>query len=252
MTVAGIFEEPTGQGWPQVISLLVAFALSAAIGLERELRHKAAGIRTYTVIGLGSALFMITSKYAFTNVLADGRVELDPSRMAAQIVSGLGFIGAGIIFVRKDSVHGLTTAASVWFTAAVGAAAAGGLMELATLSTAVYFIAILALPALAKAARRVVPTAPKVITVRYHDGRGLLREILAAITQSGLSVRDMETMPLHHDRAYQRVPFEPAIVEVTFELTGEGDVGPIVARLSEIEGIVGVHVGGPDDDEFDE
>lgn len=242
---------PVGEGWTQVGELMIAFVLAAAIGLERELRHKSAGIRTYTVIGLGAALFMLTSKYAFGNVLHEGQVVLDPSRMAAQIVSGLGFIGAGIIFVRKDSVHGLTTAASVWFTAAVGAAAAGGLVLLATVSTVIYFVAILALPALARAVRKVVPATPRVVTVRYSDGQGLLRVILRAITDCGLSVRDMVTTKVH-DRARAGLPFEPALVEVTLELFGEGDLDEVIHRLSDVDGIHAVHIGGADEDEPDE
>jgi hypothetical protein len=86
--------------------------LSASIGLEREIRQKSAGLRTYTLVGFSSALVMLVSKYGFTNILESGRVVLDPSRIAAQIVSGIGFIGGGLIFVRKDIVRGLTTAAT--------------------------------------------------------------------------------------------------------------------------------------------
>jgi putative Mg2+ transporter-C (MgtC) family protein len=101
----------------------LALVLSTLIGLEREIRQKNAGLRTHTLVGLGSALFMLISKYGFTDVLVTGRIILDPSRVAAQIVSGIGFIGAGLIFVRRDSVRGLTTAAGIWVTAAIGAAA---------------------------------------------------------------------------------------------------------------------------------
>src|ERR1700728_1180815 len=93
-----------GQGWKQLGELGLALVLSAAIGLERELRQKDAGLRTHTLVGVGSALFMLISKYGFTDVLETGRVILDPSRVAAQIVTGVGFLGAGIIFVRHDSV----------------------------------------------------------------------------------------------------------------------------------------------------
>jgi putative Mg2+ transporter-C (MgtC) family protein len=82
------------QGAKQFIELGAAFLLSAAIGLEREIRHKSAGLRTYTVVGLAAALFMLISKYGFTNVLAEGHIVLDPSRVAARIVTGIGFIGA--------------------------------------------------------------------------------------------------------------------------------------------------------------
>src|SRR5450759_3096166 len=101
-----------GQGVKQFMALGTAFVLSAPVGLEREIRQKSAGLRTYTIVGTTAALFLLISKYGFTNVLADGRVVLDPSRVAAQIVSGIGFIGAGLIFVRGDRVKGLTTAAT--------------------------------------------------------------------------------------------------------------------------------------------
>ena len=123
--------EADGQGAKQFIELGTAFLLSAAIGLEREIRHKSAGLRTYTVVGTSAALFLLVSKYGFGDVLVDGRVVVDPSRVAAQIVSGIGFIGAGLIFVRQDSVKGLTTAATVWLVTAVGMACGAGLPWLA-------------------------------------------------------------------------------------------------------------------------
>ncbi len=119
---------PAGQGWKQVGELGAAFALSSLIGLEREWRQKSAGLRTHTLVGLGAALFVIISKYGFSDVLSQGRVVLDPSRVAAGVVSGIGFIGGGLIFVRGDAVRGLTTAAIVWMTAAVGMACGSGLL----------------------------------------------------------------------------------------------------------------------------
>jgi uncharacterized membrane protein YhiD involved in acid resistance len=112
-----------GQGWRQAGELALALVLSASVGLEREIRQKNAGLRTHTLVGVGAALFMLISKYGFTDVLQPGLIVLDPSRMAAQIVSGVGFLGAGLIFVRRDSVRGLTTAASIWVTATVGCTA---------------------------------------------------------------------------------------------------------------------------------
>jgi putative Mg2+ transporter-C (MgtC) family protein len=88
----------------------LALALSSVIGLERELRQKSAGLRTYAVVGTGVALFMLVSSYGFADTLGRN-VTFDPSRVAAQIVSGIGFIGGGLIFVRRDDVKGLTTAA---------------------------------------------------------------------------------------------------------------------------------------------
>ena len=96
--------ETDGQGVKQFIELGAAFLLSAAIGVEREIRHKSAGLRTYTIVGTSAALFLLISKYGFMNVLSEGRIVLDPSRVAAQIVTGIGFIGAGLIFVHEDKV----------------------------------------------------------------------------------------------------------------------------------------------------
>jgi putative Mg2+ transporter-C (MgtC) family protein len=138
--------EINGQGLKQFIELGTAFLLSAAIGLEREMRHKSAGLRTYTVVGTSAALFLLISKYGFMNVLADGRVVLDPSRVAAQIVTGIGFIGAGLIFVREDRVQGLTTAATVWLVTAVGMACAAGLLMLGLAVTFAYFIVAYVFP----------------------------------------------------------------------------------------------------------
>ena len=104
------------------------------------MRQKSAGLRTHSLVGLGAALFVLVSTYGFSDVLDQDHVVLDPSRVAAQIVSGIGFIGGGLIFVRRDSVRGLTTAAGVWVTAAVGTAAGAGLGILATATTAAYLL----------------------------------------------------------------------------------------------------------------
>jgi putative Mg2+ transporter-C (MgtC) family protein len=145
-----------GQGVNQFLGLGAAFVLSAAIGLEREIRHKSAGLRTYTVVGTAAALFLLISKYGFMDVLAEGRVVLDPSRVAAQVVSGIGFIGAGLIFVREDKVNGLTTAATVWLVTGIGMACGAGLLLLALAVTCAYFIVALVFPRL----MRLLPSTP--------------------------------------------------------------------------------------------
>ena len=129
--VAAASALPAAESWRQVAELGVALLLSAIIGLEREIRQKSAGLRTHTLVGVGAALFMLVSKYGFMDLLVPGRILLDPSRVAAQIVSGIGFLGAGLIFVRRDAVRGLTSAAGVWITAAIGSAAGAGLPLLA-------------------------------------------------------------------------------------------------------------------------
>jgi putative Mg2+ transporter-C (MgtC) family protein len=140
----------TGQGKLQLEELTLAFVLSAFVGLEREIRQKSAGLRTYTLVGVSAALFMLISKYGFMDVLASGRVVVDPSRVAAQVVSGIGFIGGGVIFMRRDIVRGLTTAASVWLTAALGMACGAGLPVLALATTLGHFIIMFVSPRLAR------------------------------------------------------------------------------------------------------
>jgi putative Mg2+ transporter-C (MgtC) family protein len=137
------FFQSSGQGWPQIADLTLALLLSAIIGLEREYRQKSAGLRTYTLVGLAAALIMLISKFGFGDILSPGRVVLDPSRVAAQIVTGIGFIGGGVIFMRREIVQGLTTAAIVWLTAAVGMACGAGLPILALVVTMGHFVVVL-------------------------------------------------------------------------------------------------------------
>lgn len=105
-----------------LLRLVVAGVCGCAIGYERKNRLKEAGVRTHMIVALGAALIMIVSKYGFSDVLLLKDYVLDPSRIAAQIVSGIGFLGAGMFFVRKQAINGLTTAAGVWTTAGVGMA----------------------------------------------------------------------------------------------------------------------------------
>lgn len=113
-----------------LISIIISVILGFTIGYERKYRAKEAGIRTHTIVCFGSALMMLVSKYAFTDVL-----DYDPTRIAAQIVSGVGFLGSGIIMYRKNQVHGLTTAAGVWSTAGIGMAAGAQMYTIAIGST---------------------------------------------------------------------------------------------------------------------
>jgi putative Mg2+ transporter-C (MgtC) family protein len=227
------------EGWRQAGELGLALVLSAAIGLEREMRQKSAGMRTYTLVGVGAALFMLISKYGFTDVMSPGRVVLDPSRVAAQIVSGIGFLGAGIIFVRRDSVRGLTTAAGVWVTAAVGAAAGAGLPLIAALSTVIYFVVTLAFPALTRHLPRSA-TAISAIQVRYPDGRGILRDVLEQVTVSGFAVDELSTAR-GNGNGNGRAPASRAgthpMVQVTMQVHGKGQLNDLAAGLSELPGV---------------
>ncbi|MBQ7190462.1 MAG: MgtC/SapB family protein [Kiritimatiellae bacterium] len=118
-----------------VFRLVLAAVQGGLIGAEREYRGKVAGTRTHLLVALGSALMMLVSRYGFGG-------QGDPSRVAAQIVSGIGFIGAGAIMVDRHSVHGLTTAAGIWVAAGIGMATAAGLYVLALATTALSLIGL--------------------------------------------------------------------------------------------------------------
>lgn len=125
---------------PWLLRLVVASLCGALIGYERAIQRKSAGVRTHIVVAFSSALFMIVSKYGFNDLIKIAGMEFDASRIAAQVVSGISFIGAGTILVKKDQISGLTTAAGIWATAAIGMAIGSGLYFLGVLATALLFI----------------------------------------------------------------------------------------------------------------
>ncbi|KAB2341748.1 MgtC/SapB family protein [Actinomadura montaniterrae] len=255
-----------GQGLVQIGELSLALVLSACIGLERGVRNKSAGLRTHTLVGVGAALFMLVSKYGFQH--APGPVAFDPSRVAAQIVSGIGFIGGGLIFVRRDAVRGLTTAAVVWVTAAVGMAAGGGLWLLAIAGTAGHFLVVYGLSSLTRRLPldRFRPADQTRMRLIYRDGRGALRRVLVECTQRGFAVLEVnverEYLPDDSDlgrderRDRDRDRDENAQrrrgrwnAVVTLVLEGPGSIPDLTAVLSELPDVVAVTTGSDRDDE---
>ena len=128
--------------WDFVWRLVLAAIFGTIIGLDREYREKEAGFRTHFLVSLGSALMMIVSQYGFSEILTHDGVSLDPSRIAAQVVSGIGFIGAGTIIFNHQIVRGLTTAASLWATAGIGLTAGAGMSWLALAATILTLVAL--------------------------------------------------------------------------------------------------------------
>jgi putative Mg2+ transporter-C (MgtC) family protein len=259
--------ESPGQGWLQISELALAFLLSALIGLEREFRQKSAGLRTHTLVGVSAALIILISKYGFMNILDSGRVVLDPSRVAAQVVSGIGFIGGGLIFVRRDSVRGLTTAAIVWLTASVGMACGAGLPILALAVTSGHFIVVFMFPHLASRLPR-SRWAPSVLEVSYEDGKEVLRDVLVVSTKHDFAISRLrvERSRQRSDRSPiegegflmaegSRRPGHPLpdsmdaqmtpkrIATVILEVQGAGSVSKLAAKLADLEGVVSVNAG---------
>ena len=222
-----------GQGTRQIIELFVAFGLTALIGLEREIQGKSAGLRTQTIVGTAAALILLVSKYGFQDVLQPDLVVVDPSRVAAQIVSGIGFLGAGIIIFRRGSVHGLTTAAAVWESAAIGMAAGAGLLLLACTVTVMHFIIVLGFMPLAK--RLAARLSGSIhVHLTYEDGRGVLRQVLEACSR-----RDWQLTDLAADPPGEPLGAPPGHVGVQMTLTGAG-ILKAPNMLAGIDGVSGV------------
>ena len=242
----------TGQGWLQLEELTLAFVLSALIGLEREMRQKSAGLRVNTLVGVSAALFILISKYGFTDVLKDGQVIVDPSRVAAQVVSGIGFIGGGVIFMRRDVVRGLTTAASIWLTAALGMACGAGLPVLAVATTVGHFIIILIFPKLLRYLPRERRTATT-LRIIYKDGFGLLRTILIICSklrfvidrvelerESRLEAAREELDDLTDSERVELERLGKGVVVLSMQVKGKRPVSHLIAKLAEIDGVIGV------------
>jgi putative Mg2+ transporter-C (MgtC) family protein len=191
--------------WDQeLLRISIAAGLGGAVGLERELREREAGLRTHLVVCVGSALFTLVSAYGFHSFLVDGGnlVRTDPTRIAAQIVSGIGFLGAGAIIRQGLSVRGLTTAATLWLVAAIGMACGAGYYTPALISTAVALITLGPLRIVAfKMVRRFRPQTER---------------LLVEIPAGGSPAPIIEIVELHAGRV------------VSMEVTQEGDRRSIV------------------------
>lgn len=235
--------------WHLVMDVGVALALCGIIGFEREWRQKAAGMRTHSLVGVGAALFTVVSKYGFFDVLGP-EVALDPSRIAAQIVSGIGFIGGGVIFVRRDIVRGLTTAATVWLAAAVGMASGASLTLVAAAVTVMYlFVALVVGPLVAKLPRARFEFS--LLRVTYQDGRGLLRTIVQQCTSRGYFVAGLDLIrDSRSGRGREQPGYDDSLedsdrhdrVVVLIELEGHRDPEELVHELGALAGVYSVSI----------
>ena len=234
----GPFWSTDGQ-WALLLPALLALVLSAIIGIEREVRAKSAGLRTHTLVGLGSAIFMIVSKYGFGDIAMIEGVSIDPSRVAAQVVSGIGFIGGGLIFVRRDIVRGLTTAATVWLAAAVGMAAGAGLPLLAVGATLAHFLITTGFPPIARSLVRRRADVPA-LRLDYYDGQGVLRAVLSTCTEQGWAVHGVEVDREGVTDDGRRV------ATVLLQLAGRGDLPALAAEIAQLPGVRTARTGTDD------
>ncbi|MFF1284781.1 MgtC/SapB family protein [Streptomyces sp. NPDC058299] len=237
---APLWDIHNGQGPRQLAELGLALVLSSLIGWERAAQQKSAGLRTHTLVGIASALMMEVSQHGFSAVLGLENVSFDPSRVAAQIVSGIGFIGGGLIFVRRDAVRGLTTAATVWLTCAVGMACGGGLSLLAVVVTALHFLVVRGYPRLS---RRLVPGTAATFEARltYRTGSALLPRLMEACTRRGFRIVQVkvERLPARADAA----------ARVLLRLEGTADPSRLASELFQDDGVLDIELTTAADDE---
>jgi putative Mg2+ transporter-C (MgtC) family protein len=204
------------------LRLGVAGVLGGAIGLERELRERGAGLRTHTVVCVGSALFTIVSAYAFASS------HVDPTRIAAQVVSGIGFLGAGAIIRQGLSVRGLTTAATLWLVAAIGMSAGAGYYWAAVIATAGGIFTLGPLRILAyRVTRRYLPNVERLL-VEIPAG-GSPGPIIEQIERYG------RVLSLEIEQEGDR-----RSVAVDIELVGQSSSPHVVAAVAEIDGVLEV------------
>ncbi len=215
-----------------ILPLTMAFALCSVVGFEREMRHKVAGLRTHALVGLGAAMFTLIGKYGFTDVVAEGIVTVNPSQMAGQIITGIGFLGGGIIFVRRESARGIITAASIWVVAAVGMAAGAELYGLAIAGTLGQLLVSLAYTPVTQRMRRDDAVIGEV-TLTYRQDTAALREAMAELTHLGCTVEALTISPASGDQD----------VRVLLEIHGPTRLSDLTTRLAHIDGVIAVRGG---------
>ncbi len=214
------------------IRLALAAFLGSLIGFERERVLWAAGIRTHMLVSVGACLLMIVSAYGFQHALELPHIVLDPSRVAAQVVSGIGFLGAGAILLKGEVVRGLTTAASVWTVAAIGLAAGGGLFYAATISTVIILVILAGLKPLeevyrARAQACTIDLKAERTAVSPQDVKKMLKLPASRIRQVIVGETD-----------------EAGIRTISIRLTrvSDNDIRRGVANLEQRPGVIAVEV----------
>jgi putative Mg2+ transporter-C (MgtC) family protein len=213
----------------ELVRVAVAAALGGAVGLERELREREAGFRTHMLVSVGSALFTLVSAYGFHEFLVGGGnvIRADPTRIAAQIVTGIGFLGAGAIIRQGFSVRGLTTAATLWVVAAIGMASGAGYYSAAVITTALVLISLWPLRILAfRTMRRFRPETERLL-VQLPAGESP-SPVIERLEALGGSLQSLE---VGHEADRRTV-----LIDVT--LPPKADTPAIVADLSELEHVL--------------
>lgn len=205
--------------------LLLAALLGGLVGLDRENKRRAAGLRTHVLVSLGSALVMITAAYIFEQYR--GLTNMDPARLGAQVISGIGFLGAGTIIKQGTTVKGLTTAASLWAVACIGLATGIGFYTAAILAGVVVFITLVLLSKFEKVFRRKSDSEMD-ICMKLQNKPGKLGEMASAIGKLGVQITNVNIEGEEEDCL---------IVQFTLNLSKNNDAKDVLANIKEIPGV---------------
>jgi putative Mg2+ transporter-C (MgtC) family protein len=213
--------------WEQLGMLALAMLLGVLVGAEREYQGKAAGMRTHALIAVGAALFVAAGRFGFDEIVS-GTPGIDPARIAAQVVAGVGFLGAGVIFVQRNLVFGMTTAASIWVTTAIGMACAAGLPLLAVAVTVMHLLVVTGLNPLERMIAKHARHSGKLHLT--YTSTGALTEALSMCTDRGFTVTEIGSEREHRDGARS----------ATFTLHGRGEMADLTSLLIKQPGVKAV------------
>jgi len=211
-----------------IIRLFLGFLAGAIIGFERSSRRQVAGLRTHILIATGATMLMLLSIYLPQQLSSNGTG--DPGRIAAQVVSGIGFLGAGAIIRLGNNVRGLTTAASIWFVAAVGLAIGGGMFIVAASAIVLGLITLMLLHILEK---KVFPSGQfKLLEITYKDNNASTREALDIIKNSGIQIQTVDVNHSSKDKGTKlrlliRILDTTDIASIARSIKSSGNVGKV-------------------------
>lgn len=211
--------------WTQLGLVALALGLGTLIGAEREFEGKPAGMRTHALIALGTALFVLAGKYGFAAVADE---TADASRVAAQIVSGIGFLGAGVIFFHRNLVFGMTTAASIWVTTAIAMACAAGMPLIGVGVTVLHLLVVTGLQPLERLIGRYAKHSGRLVLT--YTKSTALESALSLCTGRGFTVMEVSTERTEEER------------RTTLVLRGRGSVASLTHALGEVPHVKGVQL----------
>jgi len=216
-----------------ILRLVVAALLGSVIGMERERLNWVAGLRTHMLVAVGSCLAMIVSVYGFSEVLGKSNIQLDPSRVAAQVVSGIGFLGAGTIFFwRKEVIRGLTTAAALWAVASIGLAIGGGLYTAGITTTLLVLIILALMKPLEKKIFKNSEVTRHSLTLKFFPEKISLKQIETSMESIGLNVLEMKM---------KKIREEDTDADFLFELVIMGEAKKLLDLADKMKSHEGIH-----------